>query len=109
MNQKKSNGSRGGSRKGAGRKPGSATKKTREIADKAAEQGITPLEVMLNAMREHALAADAEAGADRLKLMAQAATLAKDAAPYIHARLATVEHKGSADQPLQIIVQRFAQ
>jgi hypothetical protein len=39
-NQTKSKG-RGGSRKGAGRKTGSATKKTREIADKAAAEGVT--------------------------------------------------------------------
>ena len=42
----------GGARKGAGRKAGSATKRTREIADKAAENGITPLEFMLDVMRQ---------------------------------------------------------
>jgi hypothetical protein len=35
---------RGGKRPGSGRKKGSATKKTREIADRAAAEGITPLE-----------------------------------------------------------------
>jgi hypothetical protein len=34
---------RGGKRAGAGRKPGSLTKKTREIAERAAADGITPL------------------------------------------------------------------
>ena len=43
---------KGGKREGAGRKPGSKTKKTAEIALKAAEEGITPLEYMLNVMRE---------------------------------------------------------
>ena len=42
---------RGGRRPGSGRKPGSANKRTREVADKAAADGITPLEVMLNTMK----------------------------------------------------------
>jgi hypothetical protein len=47
-NQDKS--SHGGKRPGAGRKKGSLTQKTREVAEKAASAGITPLEVMLEAM-----------------------------------------------------------
>lgn len=81
-NQDKS--SHGGPRKGAGRKPGAATKKTREIADKAVEAGISPLEVMLEAMNAFRQAGDLE----------KAAGFAKDAAPYIHPRLAAVEHSG---------------
>jgi hypothetical protein len=42
----------GGKRPGAGRKPGSANRKTREIADAAAEAGITPLEWMLSVIRD---------------------------------------------------------
>lgn len=49
-NQTPSNG-RGGARKGAGRKAGSATIKTREIANGAAAAGLTPLEYMLEVMR----------------------------------------------------------
>ena len=79
-NQRKSNG-RGGARKGAGRKVGSATKKTREIADRAAAEGVTPLEVMLEAMNALRDAGDLE----------KAASVAKDAAPYMHPRLASVE------------------
>ena len=47
--QKKS--SHGGVRKGAGRKKGSANKRTKDIADKAIEEGVTPLEVLLQIMR----------------------------------------------------------
>ena len=74
----------GGARKGAGRKPGSLTTKTRAIAEQAVAEGITPLEVMLRAMR-----AKFDAG----ELVA-AASLAKDAAPYVHPRLAAVEQSG---------------
>ncbi len=54
-NQKKSkkpalSKSKGGARPGAGRKEGSLTKRTREIAEVAAAQGITPLEVMMSTM-----------------------------------------------------------
>jgi hypothetical protein len=82
-NQTKSNG-RGGKRPGAGRKAGSATKKTREIADKAAAAGVTPLEVMLEAMNSFRESGDLE----------KAAGFAKDAAPYIHPKLAAIEHTG---------------
>ena len=87
MNQDKS--SHGGARKGAGRKAGSATAKTREIADAAAEQGITPLEFMLNIMRYEG---------SEIGLRFEAA---KAAAPYIHPRLAAIEHTGADGGPVQ--------
>ncbi|MET3481558.1 hypothetical protein [Methylobacterium sp. 1973] len=84
----------GGKRTGAGRKPGSTTQKTREIADKAINEGMSPLEVMLTAMRKHA-----EMGEWK-----DAASFAKDAAPYVHPRLAAIEHKGPDDGPIRIII-----
>ena len=42
---------RGGKRPGAGRRVGTATKKTREIANSVGANGITPLEVLINSMR----------------------------------------------------------
>lgn len=90
---------RGGARAGAGRKKGSATQKTREIADRAAEEGITPLEYMLQVMRTEP-SADMEP-----RELLQAITLrfeaAKAAAPYIHPRLSAVEVKGDPDNPLK--------
>jgi hypothetical protein len=94
-NQTKSKG-RGGARAGAGRKPGSANVKTREIADRAAKEGKTPLEIMVEAMREAYMVGGAVA----------AFAFAKDAAPYMHAKLsstdlkATVEHR-TLDQAIQ--------
>ena len=41
----------GGRREGAGRKPGTANKRTREIANEAGANGITPLEVLITSMR----------------------------------------------------------
>lgn len=107
---KSKNSKRGGARKGAGRKAGSATKKTREIADRAAAEGITPLEVMLRAMT--ALVDQAESLApsdvaelngkpiDRLGLLVSAAEVAKNAAPYMHPRLAAIEHTGKDGEAL---------
>jgi hypothetical protein len=102
---------RGGARKGAGRKAGSATKKTREIADKAAAAGITPLEVMLENMDfAHSKAstllqsiiengAELPEGFDQfrelLRFRSIAQECAKDAAPYIHPKLAAIEHTGA--------------
>lgn len=103
---------RGGRRPGAGRKKGSATKRTRAIADRAAREGITPLEVMLKTMR--ALVAKAErltktkakpekGTASPLELMVEAAAVAKDAAPYMHPRLSAVEHSGPNKGPIQSV------
>lgn len=78
-NQEKS--SHGGARKNAGRKAGSANVKTREIANKCAETGLTPLEVMLNIMRN--------TSDERLQL-----TAAQAAAPYVHAKLSSMEVTG---------------
>jgi hypothetical protein len=83
----------GGKRSGAGRKPGAATKRTRAIADKAIAEGLTPLEVMLKAMRAHV---------DKDELDA-AAAIAKDAAPYMHAKLASVQHTGRGGGPIQTV------
>lgn len=43
---------RGGARPGAGRPAGSKNQRSADTARQAAEAGITPIEVMLNAMRE---------------------------------------------------------
>ena len=75
---------RGGARPGAGRPTGSLGKKTiarLQIAETAAAEGITPLEVMLKTMRALWEAEDYEA----------ATKIAVDAAPYLHPRLSAVE------------------
>lgn len=82
---------RGGRRKGAGRPKGAATKRSRKIADKESQNGLTPLEVMLRAMREHAKNDDWDA----------AASIAKDAAPYMHPKLASTQHTGRGGGPIQ--------
>ncbi|MDS1142402.1 hypothetical protein RE432_18365 [Pusillimonas sp. SM2304] len=97
IEKNQTNSRRGGARPGAGRKPGSATKKTREIADKAAKDGITPLEVMLEAMISFRDAGELD----------RAASIAKDAAPYVHPRLAAIEHSGKDGGPLVVQVVRF--
>jgi hypothetical protein len=74
----------GGARKGAGRKAGALSTRTRAIAEQAMADGITPLEVMLHAMRAKFEEGD----------LVVAAALAKDAAPYVHPRLAAMEQSG---------------
>lgn len=114
--------SKGGKREGAGRKPGSLTKRTREVAERAAAEGKTPLEVLLENMRHfQKVAHDAEAVIEAMtedqvvslgesheerfkgllaKVKAAAGLrqlaneVAKDAAPFMHARLASIEFSG---------------
>jgi len=99
------NSNRGGARKGAGRKKGAATARTREIANKAAEDGITPLEYMLEVMRKEI---DEEMESDAIwKAVAMKFEAAKAAAPYIHPRLAAVEHTGSDGGPLVVKINKL--
>jgi len=79
---------RGGKREGAGRPVGAANQRTREIADNAAKDGLTPLEYMLSIMRD-----DTAEAKDRM-------WAAEKAAPYVHAKLASVEHKGEDGGPI---------
>ena len=89
---------RGGRRPGAGRPVGSKNQRSAEIARAAAESGITPIEVMLGTMRElWAL------GTPEAKL--QAAEIAKDAAPYIHPRPASIDQTIKEDRPFAILLE----
>jgi hypothetical protein len=107
-NQKKS---KGGARAGAGRKTGSLTKRTRQIAEAVATQGITPLEVMMKVMHqlyeEAGNVSDQDLGNKelaneaRIKLLNMAATVGRHAAPYVHPRLSAIEHTGKDGVPLQ--------
>ena len=87
---------RGGRRPGAGRPVGSKNQRTAEIARAAAEEGITPIEVMLGAMRD--LWAQGTPEAKR-----EAAEIAKDAAPYIHPRLASIDQTIKEDRPFAVV------
>lgn len=104
---------RGGPREGAGRKAGATTRKTREIADKANEEGITPLEVMLGTMRELWRIADEGnvvwPGDDNesdgeiktpLDYRLMAVEVAQKAAPFVHAKLANVQVAGDGGGPI---------
>jgi hypothetical protein len=80
----------GGSRPGAGRKPGSKTKKTAIIAQQARDAGISPLEVMLSTMRRlwqlHLDSGD-------LGLAVQASAIAREAAPFCHPRFCGIAYQ----------------
>lgn len=80
---------RGGNRPGAGRKRGTPNKASIERQKKVAATGITPLDYMLKVMR------DPNAGAGRRDEMAKAA------APYVHPKLASMQHTGRGGGPIQ--------
>ncbi len=83
---------RGGKRPGAGRPKGCKTKRRQEVAQRAVAEGITPIEVMLLAMRE----------AVGRNEMAEAAKFAQMAAPYIHPRLQAIQHTGREGGPIEV-------
>lgn len=86
----------GGKREGAGRKPGSSTRMNEEARKHAAEGGLMPLDYMLSILRDEGMSPDARMDA------------AKAAAPYVHAKLASVEHKGALEVTTQTKEQRDA-
>jgi hypothetical protein len=88
---------RGGKRDGAGRKAGVPNKRTQEKVAAIEASGLTPLDYMLSVLRDELL--DRET---RLEA-------AKSAAPYVHAKLASVDTKLSTDGPLTIEIVRFGE
>lgn len=69
----------GGARQGAGRKPGVKNLYTTAQKDAVAASGETPLDFLLRYMR------------DETQPVATRLSAAKDAAPYVHSRLAAVD------------------
>src|SRR6516162_2241933 len=67
--------------KTGGRQKGVANKRTREIAEAAMAQGLTPLEYMLAVLRDETVEPE------------RRDEMAKAAAPYLHPRLAAIEAK----------------
>lgn len=86
-------GSKRGERRG-GRQKGTRNKATAEKVAEIAASGLTPLDYMLNVMRD-------ENAEKQLRMDA-----AKSAAPYVHPKLANIEHSGPDGGALQIIVNK---
>lgn len=82
---------RGGSRSGAGRKAGIPNKASVARQKRVAETGQTPLDYMLAVMRD----AKAEPG--------RRDDMAKAAAPYVHPKLASLQHTGRNGGPIQTV------
>ncbi|MBO0141492.1 hypothetical protein JZX87_09990 [Agrobacterium sp. Ap1] len=74
---------RGGKRPGAGRKAGAPNKATAARQEAVASSGLTPLDYMLSILR------------DETKTVEDRFEAAKAAAPYVHPKLATVDHQSS--------------
>lgn len=98
----------GGKQPGAGRPKGSLSTKTQELIAKCTAEGITPIEVFLNDMRyfynlgenKMRLAEQEENGKKQakhfrvaLELKGIARDCARDAAPYMHPKLASLQGK----------------
>jgi len=83
---------RGGKREGAGRKAGTINRASARKRAEIEASGLTPLDYMLAVMRSE------DAPADRRDEMAKAA------APYVHPKLAAVEHTGKNGAAIQIVI-----
>jgi hypothetical protein len=96
---------RGGRRTGAGRKPNVPNRASAKREREAAASGVTPRDVLLMSMRS--LWALADENKNNRKAFAHyvraAAAVAKDAAPYFHPRISTVEQPVDASPVTRII------
>ena len=68
----------GGSRPGAGRKPGTINRFSKDLLEKASQSGLLPVDYLLGVMRDESLDT-------RLRIDA-----AKAAAPYVHQKLSAI-------------------
>ena len=84
---------RGGARRGAGRKAGTANRLTREIAERALQEGISPLEVMLFCMRDYWMEGN----------RVEAGKYAVMAAPYCHPRLSSITANSDIKASLVVV------
>jgi hypothetical protein len=75
--------------KTGGRRKGTPNKATAAKAAEIAESGVTPLDFMLTVMRDAKKEFDVRLDA------------AKSAAPYVHPKLAAIEHTGADGGPIQ--------
>jgi len=75
-----------------------------ELREKAKKLGVDPIDVMINTMKELVEAAQKARLplAQRFDFLERACTIAKDAAPYIHPKLQSVELSGNDDHPVRI-------
>lgn len=81
----------GGARPGAGRKKGGSNKLTQEAVEKAKAGGMTPLDYLLEVMRNIS-----EDTAKRIDA-------AKAAAPYVHPKLQPVDQNGGTEQTVHVV------
>lgn len=88
MTEKLDKSKNGGRRPGSGRKTGVPNKKTAEIQAAVAATGLTPLEYMIQVMQ------------DPTASLARRDDMCKAAGPYIHPKLAQVDHRGKDGEAL---------
>lgn len=75
-----------------GRKKGIPNKATAFRQKRISESGLTPLDYLISVMRDETLSTLERVDA------------AKAAAPYVHPKLATIEHRGDKDNPINVNV-----
>lgn len=81
---------RGGKREGAGRKEGVPNKASAAREAEVKASGLTPLDYMLTMLRD-----ENAPPADRM-------WAAEKAAPYVHPKLAAIEHTGKDGSPVAV-------
>lgn len=96
----------GGKRPGSGRKKNSPNKSSAAREQAAQASGLTPADVMLCVMREFwQLASNSTNARKRSEHLRAAAAIARDAAPYFHARRVSTAPASDDTTPRKVILE----
>src|SRR5262245_40797605 len=95
--------------KTGGRQKGTPNKRTAELQREIAETGLTPLEVMVRRMRWHSKEADLAIRrrdySEAERHMKEAEEAAGRAAPYLHAKLASLDVGNKPGETLTVVIE----
>ena len=101
-------------RKTGGRTAGTPNKKTLErlaTVWRALQEGVTPLEIMIEMMQHHYARwknpPEDQSDLETYKAAELAHQAARDCAPYCHARLQSIEHKAEVTMPTEMSKTEF--
>jgi hypothetical protein len=85
----------------AGRPRGSTNRRNRELLAEAQERGVEPIQVLFDAIEHFLGRAQESSGEEQDGHVLSAVSIAKEAAPYCHAKLRQIEVSGPDGGPVQ--------
>lgn len=98
----------GGKRQGAGRPPGSKSKRTLQLQEKARELGVCPAEALMLNIKwaQDQLEGEVACNMTPGELRDMIHRNAKDLAPYLYPKLASTQLESNEDREIRVIINK---